>query len=345
MKPNRLGIVITAAAIWLCASYTIAQNSGSEEDREKVIVLQGSVKSIDWENPVRVHVEVQDNKGQAAHWIIAGDNPQAMVQRGFAQDTLKPGDSVIVCGLRVKPNATRQETEIAVAGGGIALVDGRTLFFGLAEEPCRQAGASQQADSQALAVPSVNSPVQPFVNSPVQPFVSAPVTAFGVAPVVTRGAFATSVDSSVNSNKPVILLGVIQNVEWTNPNVSIHLEVQDGAGRLERWSVSGDSPATMTQHGLAKQALTRGEPVIVCGVDPKTTNPQRNARALVGGGVAFADGRTIYFGQAADNCRGPGAGQPASSAKNGVPIVNSPVQPFVTSPVTRFGVPLPTPRN
>ena len=340
MKPNHLGILTVAAAACLATASLSSQDSASvDKDPNKVVLMQGVFKSIDWTNPaVQVHLDVQNSKGKTEHWVMEGDSPATMLRRGFARDTIQSGQAIIVCGLM--PGQSPPARRVAGAtldAGGIALADGRTLYFGRAADNCRQTGASQQPPASAASIaPVVNSPVQPFVNSPVQPFVSAPVTAFGVPPVVSRGAFATT---NSEAERPVILQGVIRNVDWTDPQVIVHLEVRN-AGRLSQWTVSEDSPQIMLQMGVAKETLKIGESIVVCGIlETQPASRPGGAQVLNGGGIAFADGRTEYFGRAAGNCRGTtGDRQAASSPAKPAPVVNSPVQPFVTPPVGGFGV-------
>jgi hypothetical protein len=320
MKQNRLAI-LTIAAIFACAPFALAQTT----EPEKVIVLQGEVKSIEWVHPnVQIHMDVRTGVTQVDHWTIAGDDPGLMVQRGLTRDSLKSGDAIILCGLR--PGGSR-----VLEGGGIALVDGRTLYFGRAAEECRQTGGKPQtASSKPAITPIVNSPVQPFVNSPVQPFVSAPVTAFGVPPFLANTSVATATDTK----KPMILQGVIRAVNQSGPKVTLHVDVQADGGRIDRWSVEGDAPRTMLQ------ALRSGEPVIVCGTLLSPLAPRNTTRVLIAGGLSFADGSTIYYGEAADSCRGTViTPQTVSAPASPKPVVNSPVQPFVNPPVTQFGAP------
>ena len=323
MKPNLIGILTLGAVICLAISPLQAQDP-------KVVILQGVFQNMDWKNPaVQIHLDVQGGNGEIEHWVVVGDSLPAMFRSGLSREGVQRGQSVIVCGLpSAKPGTTLE-------GGGIALMDGRSFYFGPAAANCRQAGASVTEEKRAVtdrASSVVNSPVQPFVNSPVQPFVSAPVTAFGVPPVVSRGGFATT---SASKDQPVLMQGIIRRVEWRVPQVVVILDAAGGDGRVSQWSVIGDSPQIMAQRGVAQDVMKIGESVVVCGLLPEPSRG-RTAKVLNAGGIAFANGRTQYFGDAADQCRGA-SGQAASTPRP-EPVVNSPVQPFVTAPVTQFGV-------
>jgi hypothetical protein len=93
----------------------------------------------------------------------------------------------------------------------------------------------------------------------------------------------------------------------------------------------------MSQRGVVQDLLKIGESVVVCGLLPDPLRG-RPAKVLTAGGIAFANGRTQYFGDAADQCRGAGGNEHTASTPKPEPVVNSPVQPFVTAPVTQFGV-------
>jgi len=328
MKPNLIGIFTLGVVICLAISPLQAQDP-------KVVVLQGVFQKMDWKNPaVQIHLDVQGSNGEIEHWVVVGDSLPAMLRSGLSREGVQRGESVIVCGFpSAKPGTTLE-------GGGIALMDGRTFYFGPAAANCRQAGASTQASTTGgkravanLASSVVNSPVLPFVNSPVQPFVAAPVTAFGVPPIVARGGFATS---GANNENPVLIQGIIGRVDWRDPQVVLSLDAPGRDGRLTQWTVIGDPPQVMSQLGVARDALKIGESIVVCGLfrDPSRG---RVPQVLNAGGIAFANGGTYYFGPSANQCRGTVGNAEASTPKP-EPILNSPVQPFVTAPVTQFGV-------
>ena len=71
--------------------------------------------------------------------------------------------------------------------------------------------------------------------------------------------------SSYDMDHPVVLKGVITNVEWTNPHVFIFLNVKDDAGALIEWRVEGNSPNMLTRVGWKKEMLINGDSISVNG--------------------------------------------------------------------------------
>ena len=121
MKPNHLGILTVAAAACLATASLSSQDSASvDKDPNKVVLMQGVFKSIDWTNPaVQVHLDVQNSKGKTEHWVMEGDSPATMLRRGFARDTIQSGQAIIVCGLMPgqSPPARRVAGATLDAGG------------------------------------------------------------------------------------------------------------------------------------------------------------------------------------------------------------------------------------
>jgi Family of unknown function (DUF6152) len=88
----------------------------------------------------------------------------------------------------------------------------------------------------------------------------------GMAALVSsRPLFAHHSSSSYDMDHPLVLKGVITNVEWTNPHVFIFLNVKDDAGGIVEWRVEGNSPNMLTRVGWKKEMLINGESISVNG--------------------------------------------------------------------------------
>ena len=81
----------------------------------------------------------------------------------------------------------------------------------------------------------------------------------------SRPLFAHHSSSSYDMDHPLVLKGVITNVEWTNPHVFIFLNVKDDAGAVMEWRVEGNSPNMLTRVGWKKELLVNGDSVTVNG--------------------------------------------------------------------------------
>lgn len=99
-------LFVTTASLALIASAlpALAHHAfGNEFDESKPITLEGVVTRIDWENPhVHYFIDVAQADGTMINWACETSGPIRLARRGWAQNTLKPGDRVIVHGFPAK---------------------------------------------------------------------------------------------------------------------------------------------------------------------------------------------------------------------------------------------------
>ena len=80
-----------------------AHHGGAAYDTDKSIIVKGTVTDYVWSNPhVFVKVDVKDDKGNIAHWIVEAQNPVSMLQIGWTKNTFKPGDEVEIDAMPAK---------------------------------------------------------------------------------------------------------------------------------------------------------------------------------------------------------------------------------------------------
>jgi hypothetical protein len=85
-----LAIVLLAATVPLSAHH-----GNAAYDTDKSVNVKGTVTTYIWANPhVFVKVDVKDDSGNVAHWIVEAQNPVSMSAIGWSRDTFKPGDQV-----------------------------------------------------------------------------------------------------------------------------------------------------------------------------------------------------------------------------------------------------------
>jgi hypothetical protein len=80
-----------------------AHHGNAAYDTEKSVNVKGTVTDFIWANPhVFVKVDVKDDSGNAAHWVVEAQNPVSMSQIGWSKNTFKPGDQVEIDAMPAK---------------------------------------------------------------------------------------------------------------------------------------------------------------------------------------------------------------------------------------------------
>jgi hypothetical protein len=81
----------------------LAHHGGAAYDTDKSVIVKGTVTDYVWSNPhVFVKVDVKDDKGNIAHWIVEAQNPVSMLQIGWTKNTDTPGDEVEIDAMPAK---------------------------------------------------------------------------------------------------------------------------------------------------------------------------------------------------------------------------------------------------
>jgi len=107
------------------------------------------------------------------------------------------------------------------------------------------------------------------------------------APARAHHAFAAEFDAK----KPVTFKAKVTKVEWVNPHVWIHVEVQRTDGKVEPWAIEGGTPNVLFRRGFTKQSLAPGTEIMVDGYQAKDGTRRANGRDLT-----FADGKKLFLG-------------------------------------------------
>lgn len=75
-----------------------------------------------------------------------------------------------------------------------------------------------------------------------------------------------------DQTKTVTLKGKVLEFQWTNPHSWIELEVPNGHGGADKWSIELNSPNNLARQGWKRTMLKPGDAVTV------TINPLRDGR-------------------------------------------------------------------
>ena len=100
-------------------------------------------------------------------------------------------------------------------------------------------------------------------------------------------AFAAEFDSA----RPVSFEGTVVKMEWVNPHVWIHLEVDLPDGTKESWAFEGGTPNVLFRRGFTRRSLMPGTAVVVDGYQAKDGTNRANGRDLT-----FTDGTKLFLG-------------------------------------------------
>jgi hypothetical protein len=119
----------------------------------------------------------------------------------------------------------------------------------------------------------------------------AALTLVWVAPVHAHHSFASEFDGS----KPIMLKGVVTQIDWANPHVWFYIKVKDEEGRTVRWACEMGAPHQLQQRGWLRDTMKVGDLVSVAGSLARDGSNRANARV-----VTTADGKTLGAASSGD---------------------------------------------
>ena len=93
-----------------------------------------------------------------------------------------------------------------------------------------------------------------------------------------------------DEEQSVTLKGVVSKVEWVNPHVYMYIDVADGAGKVNTWSIETFPPTTLRRAGLTRDKLGYGETVTLLGYKARNGSQLAFLRQ-----ITFADGRELLI--------------------------------------------------
>ena len=87
-------------------------------DINKPITLMGTVTKVEWMNPhIYFYIDVKDNSGTIANWMIEGGSPNGLLRAGWTRNSLKPGMEVNVEGYLAKDGSKIANMTVVTMAG------------------------------------------------------------------------------------------------------------------------------------------------------------------------------------------------------------------------------------
>ena len=125
MTGQLLKAMMAAGVVAALSAPLVAHHSISAEfDTTKPITFTGKVTKVEWMNPhIYTHVEAKDPDGKVVVYHVEGGPPNSLFRQGWRKDTLKPGDTVTVSGIRAKI-----PTSMNIGVATITMADGKRIY-------------------------------------------------------------------------------------------------------------------------------------------------------------------------------------------------------------------------
>ena len=124
---RRLLLALTGAMLLAVSTLSAHHSFSAEFDANRPIRLEGTVVKMEWINPHPwIHIDVKSADGKSERWMIEASAPNALLRRGFTNNSLPAGSVITVEGYQARDGANRAN------GTDLTFADGRKLFLGSA---------------------------------------------------------------------------------------------------------------------------------------------------------------------------------------------------------------------
>jgi hypothetical protein len=107
-------------------------------------------------------------------------------------------------------------------------------------------------------------------------------------PAHSHHSFAAQYDAS----KPILLMGKVTKVEWTNPHVYVYVDVRDDkTGEVVNWALEiGGGPNSLIRQGWSRDSLKTDDEITVEGSLARDGSRLASAQSI----VLTATGKKVF---------------------------------------------------
>lgn len=112
-----------------------------------------------------------------------------------------------------------------------------------------------------------------------------------VSMLSTGAVVAHHSPAAFDRTNPLIVQGTVQQFKWVNPHSWVFLQVPDGKGGTDKWTLEGGSTSVMVRNGWKSTSLKPGQKVKAL-IAPNRDGS--NGGELLS--VTFEDGKVLAFG-------------------------------------------------
>jgi hypothetical protein len=105
---------------------------------------------------------------------------------------------------------------------------------------------------------------------------------------IAGAAYAHHATASYDMTSTATLKGTVSGYDWTNPHVYIYVDVKDGKGAVEKWSVEMASVGMLARAGWRRDTVKAGDEITVVGNRAKDGKPLLHLNKLT-----FANGQEM----------------------------------------------------
>lgn len=103
-----------------------------------------------------------------------------------------------------------------------------------------------------------------------------------------------SISAEFDVNKPIEFTGRVAKIDWLNPHIYTHVEVQQPDGSTITYRVEGGPPNSLFRRGWRQDSLVPGQVVTVEGVRAKSPESTNIGQAT----IFTEDGTRVFSGDA-----------------------------------------------